>query len=143
MKSFPYPSIRRGSQLRPTRCADRRPYVQPGAMFPQSYTYGYTVQTCVPAPGRYDPCPAKLPNGQAMLVTSEGGNIDLRVPYIGYGAESEAMLPKESRLTTLCKRTSKSGSATACLRRFLYLLSLPGQQSAMGLLQRQQSSGYP
>jgi hypothetical protein len=60
-----------------------------GAMFPQSYTYGYTVQTCVPAPGQFDPCPANLPNGQAMLVTSEGGNIDLRVPYIGYGAESE------------------------------------------------------
>jgi len=62
----------------------------PGAMFPQSYTYGYTVQTCIPAPGQFDPCPANLPNGQAMLVTSEGGNIDLRVPYIGYGAESES-----------------------------------------------------
>ena len=28
--------------------------------------------------------------GRPMLVTSEGGNIDLRVPYIGYGAESES-----------------------------------------------------
>jgi Carboxypeptidase regulatory-like domain/TonB dependent receptor len=64
----------------------------PGAMFPQSYTYGYTVQTCVPAPGQFDPCPANLPNGQSMLVTSEGGNIDLRVPYIGYGAESESYI---------------------------------------------------
>ena len=25
-----------------------------------------------------------------MLATSEGGNVDLRVPYIGYGAESES-----------------------------------------------------
>ncbi|HSZ20510.1 MAG TPA: TonB-dependent receptor [Candidatus Acidoferrum sp.] len=62
----------------------------PTASFAQSYTYGYVVQTCVPAPGQFDPCPANLPNGQAMLPTSEGGNIDLRVPYIGYGAESES-----------------------------------------------------
>jgi hypothetical protein len=60
-----------------------------GAMFPQSYTYGYTVQTQATPPGQFDPFPANLPNGQPMLVTSEGGNIDLRVPYIGYGAESE------------------------------------------------------
>ena len=62
----------------------------PSSGVAQSYTYGYTVQTCVPKPGQFDPCPANLPNGQAMLVTSEGGNIDLRVPYIGYGAESES-----------------------------------------------------
>jgi len=60
-----------------------------GAQFPQSYTYGYTVQTCVPAPGQFDPCPANLPNGQSMLINSEGGNVDMRVPYLGYGAESE------------------------------------------------------
>ena len=62
----------------------------PSSSVAQSYTYGYTVQTCVPKPGQFNPCPANLPNGQAMLVTSEGGNIDLRVPYIGYGAESES-----------------------------------------------------
>ncbi len=66
------------------------PVCPAGAMFPQSYTYGYTVQTIAPQPGQFDPNPANLPNGQAMLVTSEGGNIDLRVPYIGYGAESES-----------------------------------------------------
>jgi hypothetical protein len=66
-----------------------------GSMFPQSYTYGYTVQ--VAAPGTpvtcpntfFNPCPINLPNGQPMLANSEGGNVDLRVPYIGYGAESE------------------------------------------------------
>lgn len=53
----------------------------------QQYTYGYAVQTqsC-----DYFACaPANLPNGQPFLWTYEGGNIDLRVPYIGYSAESE------------------------------------------------------
>jgi hypothetical protein len=60
------------------------------AAFPQSYTYGYTVQTCVVPAGGYDPCPANLPNGQPMQINSEGGNLDERVPYIGYAGESEA-----------------------------------------------------
>lgn len=52
----------------------------------QQYTYGYSVQTqsC-----DYFACaPATLPNGQPYLWTYEGGNVDLRVPYIGYSAES-------------------------------------------------------
>jgi hypothetical protein len=73
------------------------PFNQPGvasptnvihsdALYPQSYTYGYTVQSassCSPF------CPINLPNGQPLQVTFEGGNVDLRVPYIGYSAESE------------------------------------------------------
>ncbi len=34
--------------------------------------------------------PATLPNGQPYLLTFEGGNVDLRVPYIGYSSESES-----------------------------------------------------
>ena len=65
-----------------------------GSPFTQSYTYGYTVQAAAPGtagcPGTgFNPCPISLPNGQAMLANSEGGNVDLRVPYLGYGAESE------------------------------------------------------
>jgi hypothetical protein len=58
----------------------------------QQYTYGYTVQSqgsgCEYS---YNPgcSPAMLPNGQPYLGTYEGGNIDLRVPYVGYSAESE------------------------------------------------------
>lgn len=53
----------------------------------QIYTYGYSVQTM---PCDYYSCsPANLPNGQPFLSTYEGGNIDLRVPYIGYSSESE------------------------------------------------------
>ncbi|MFZ1929756.1 MAG: TonB-dependent receptor [Candidatus Sulfotelmatobacter sp.] len=60
--------------------------IHPGSLYPQEYTYGYTVQSsssCSPF------CPINLPNGQPMQVTYEGGNVDLRVPYLGYSAESE------------------------------------------------------
>jgi hypothetical protein len=61
--------------------------IHPNSQFPQEYTYGYTVQsasTCSPF------CPINLPNGQPMVVTYEGGNVDLRVPYLGYSAETES-----------------------------------------------------
>jgi hypothetical protein len=59
------------------------PFNQPNIASPggvirgQSYTYGYTVEG------------ANLPDGSPFLATYEGGNNDLRVPYIGYSAESE------------------------------------------------------
>jgi Carboxypeptidase regulatory-like domain len=53
----------------------------------QQYSYGYAVQTA--ACDYYSCSPATLPNGQPFLSTYEGGNIDLRVPYIGYSSESE------------------------------------------------------
>jgi hypothetical protein len=56
-----------------------------GTPFEQDYTYGYSILT--------DPAtftPANLPNGQPYLLTFEGGNVDLRVPYIGYSSESES-----------------------------------------------------
>ena len=69
------------------------PFNQPGiasptnvihqnSQYPQSYTYGYTV---VDSNFNFQ----NLPNGQQYLATYEGGNVDLRVPYIGYSAESE------------------------------------------------------
>jgi len=58
--------------------------LHPNSLYPQEYTYGYTVLD----PNTF--APINLPNGQGpMLVTYEGGNVDLRVPYIGYSAESE------------------------------------------------------
>jgi hypothetical protein len=59
--------------------------IRPGTPFEQDYTYGYSIVT---APGTFNP--ASLPNGQPYLQTFEGGNVDLRVPYIGYSAESES-----------------------------------------------------
>jgi hypothetical protein len=61
--------------------------IRPGTPFEQDYTYGYTVQqaaNCSPY------CPINLPNGQPMQVTYEGGNVDLRVPYLGYSSESDS-----------------------------------------------------
>ncbi|MGB2621161.1 MAG: TonB-dependent receptor [Candidatus Acidiferrum sp.] len=73
----------------------------------QSYTYGYTVlappgcnptldpaacaytSTCGPSDA--SGCePMGLPDGTTMMSNYEGGNIDLRVPYIGYSSESES-----------------------------------------------------
>ncbi len=60
----------------------------------QQYTYGYTLQSAGSNCPLYDynpGCsPATLPNGQPYMANYEGGNIDLRVPYIGYSAESES-----------------------------------------------------
>jgi hypothetical protein len=60
-------------------------------MFPQSYTYGYTVQSadCADYNPYANECPINLPNGKPMVLTQEGGNGDLRVPYIGFADESE------------------------------------------------------
>ncbi len=69
----------------------------PGGLATQYYSYGYTVldptQTfagftppmCVNQPGASD-CGSL----GAMLNNYEGGNVDLRVPYIGYSSESES-----------------------------------------------------
>ena len=56
--------------------------IHPNSQYPQSYTYGYTV-----VDSNFNL--QNLPNGQSYLATYEGGNVDLRVPYIGYSAESE------------------------------------------------------
>ncbi len=48
----------------------------------QSYSYGYTVLDPVTF------APSNLPNGQPFLANNEGGNIDLRVPYVGFASES-------------------------------------------------------
>jgi len=58
--------------------------IRPGTPFEQDYTYGYQVAQYLYGP------PINLPNGNPMLATYEGGNIDLRVPYLGYSAESES-----------------------------------------------------
>jgi hypothetical protein len=55
--------------------------------FEQDYTYGYSIvteNTAFPYPS------INLPNGQPYQQTFEGGNVDLRVPYIGYSSESES-----------------------------------------------------
>jgi len=47
-----------------------------GTPYAQKYSYGYNVGG------------ATLPDGSSYQANYEGGNVDLRVPYIGYAAES-------------------------------------------------------
>ena len=59
--------------------------IRAGTPFEQDYTYGYSILS---DPSTFTP--ALLPNGQPYLQTFEGGNVNLRVPYIGYSSESES-----------------------------------------------------
>ncbi len=61
----------------------------PGGVATQSFSYGYTVLD----PNTYFPECVNLDPSctyNTMLNNYEGGNVDLRVPYIGYSSESEA-----------------------------------------------------
>jgi carboxypeptidase family protein len=60
------------------------PATAPHAQF---YTYGYTVQTASNC--GFLGCTLNLPNGQPMQFNTDGGNVDERVPYIGYSGDSE------------------------------------------------------
>jgi len=74
----------------------------------QNYTYGYTVlappgcnpttnpaacaytATCNPATTLSGCLPMGLADGTQMFTSFEGGNVDMRVPYLGYASESES-----------------------------------------------------
>ena len=79
--------------------------IRPGTPVQQNYSYGYNILAppgCNPTsnPGACTLTPTcnasvtsgcdfmGLPDGSSMLATFEGGNIDLRVPFIGYSSES-------------------------------------------------------
>ncbi len=68
--------------------------IHPNSLYPQQYTYGYTVTQYQYGPPINLPantiCPTANTTGCPFLSTFEGGNVDLRVPYIGYSAESES-----------------------------------------------------
>ena len=100
-------------------------------LYSQSYTYGYTVQqssSCSPN------CPIPLPNGQPMLVTYEGGNVDLRVPYIGYAAEAEtytaAGVSQYNALQTHVEKRMSHGLQVGFSYTYSHALD---EQSGMGL----------
>jgi hypothetical protein len=95
----------------------------------QDYTYGYSIVT---QPGGFDPI--NLPNGQPYQETFEGGNVDLRVPYIGYSAESEsytaAGISAYNALQTHIEKRLSHGLRVG----FSYTFShSTDEQSAMGL----------
>jgi len=104
--------------------------IRSGTPFEQDYTYGYSIVT---QPGGFTP--ANINNGtQPYLQTFEGGNVDLRVPYIGYSAESEsytaAGISAYNALQTHVEKRMSHGFQVG----FSYTYShATDEQSAMGL----------
>jgi hypothetical protein len=90
---IPFNQARTATPTNPL-CGTAKICANTSAPFAQFYSYGYTVQSgCTQT--TFDTCPIGLPNGPqgqvlgTMMANSEGGNVDMRVPYLGYGAESE------------------------------------------------------
>jgi len=54
----------------------------------ETYTYGYTVEGPAGCSATFSCSPIQLPNGNYYDFDYEGGNVDHRVPYLGYAAES-------------------------------------------------------
>ena len=122
----------------------------------QNYTYGYTVLAppgCNPALGGAASCaynaaagcdPTQgvtsgctfmgLPDGTSMIQTYEGGNVDMRVPYLGISSESEsytaAGISAYHALQTHIEKRLSHGLQVG----FSYTFShATDEQSAMGL----------
>jgi hypothetical protein len=109
--------------------------IRAGTPFEQDYTYGYSI---VDAPGSFNPI--NLPNGQPYQETFEGGNVDLRVPYIGYSSESESYTAAGiSAYHALQTHVEKPRLAGGIL---LHLLACHRRAECDGIvLQRKQSAG--
>jgi hypothetical protein len=110
------------------------PFNQAGVATPsnkingQQYTYGYSLVDD-------DFNAVQLPNGQGPYQhTYEGGNIDLRVPYVGYSAESEsyraAGVSAYNALTAHVEKRMSHGVQVGFSYTFSHALD---EQSALGL----------
>lgn len=111
---LPFNQARIASPSNPTR---------QGTPIEQDYTYGYSI------------IGATLPNSNnSYLATYEGGNVDLRVPYLGYSSESEsytaAGISAYNALQTHVEKRMSHGLQVG----FSYTYShSTDEQSAMGL----------
>jgi hypothetical protein len=103
--------------------------IRAGTPVEQDYTYGYSILTNAATFS-----PATLPNGQPYQQTFEGGNVDLRVPYIGYSAESEsytaAGISAYNALQTHMEKRLSHGLSVGASYTFSHATD---EQSAMGL----------
>ena len=104
------------------------PFNQPGIASPshaihgQKYSYGYNVNG------------ASLPDGSDYLFDYEGGNVDHRVPYIGYAAESidykAAGVDAYNALTAHLEKRMSHGFQIAASYTYSHALD---EQSGLGL----------
>jgi hypothetical protein len=110
------------------------PFNQPAIANPsakihgESYSYGYQVQ--VPGGG----APINLPDGTPYRADYEGGNVDHRVPYIGYAAESitykAAGVDAYNALTAHIEKRMSHGLQVAASYTYSHALD---EQSGLGL----------
>ena len=105
-----------------------------GSPYQQNYSYGYTVSQ-----PDYGP-PLMLDDGTSYLANYEGGNVDLRVPYIGYAAESITYKAAGvDAYNALQAHVDKRMSHGIQARRLVHLLACPRRAERPGpVLQRQQ-----
>jgi len=109
--------------------------IRGGTPAEQDFTYGYSIVT---APGGFTPI--NLPTGtcatcgQPYQETFEGGNVDLRVPYIGYSSESEsytaAGISAYNALQTHVEKRLSHGLSVGASYTFSHATD---EQSGMGL----------
>jgi hypothetical protein len=99
--------------------------------FEQDYTYGYSILT---DPATFSPAFINNNPTQPYLQTFEGGNVDLRVPYIGYSSESEsytaAGISAYHALQTHIEKRLSHGLRVGASYTFSHATD---EQSAMGL----------
>ena len=99
----------------------------------QNYTYGYTVVGGTLAAVNGQPA-------QPYQANFEGGNVDLRVPFIGYSSESESYTAAGvSAYNALQATRGKAHEPRPAGRSFLHVLACTGRAERPGpVLQRQQ-----
>ena len=94
----------------------------PGSAYQQNYSYGYNVGF------------GQLDDGSYYLANYEGGNVDLRVPYIGYAAESitykAAGIDAYNALQTHIEKRMKHGVQVGASYTYSHALD---EQSGLGL----------
>jgi Carboxypeptidase regulatory-like domain/TonB dependent receptor len=109
------------------------PFNQPSIASPtnplhsQNYSYGYTPEN---ADGSF----LQLGDGSTALLNFEGGNIDMRVPYLGYAAESisykAAGIAQYNALQVHVEKRMSHGIQVGASYTYSHALD---EQSAMGL----------
>jgi hypothetical protein len=107
------------------------------AVAPQFYTYGYSIVTennAFPYPSINLPLAFTGQTPEPYQQTFEGGNVDLRVPYIGYSAESESYMAggvsAYNALQTHVEKRMSHGLQLGLSYTYSHALD---EQSAMGL----------
>jgi len=116
------------------------PFNQPGIANPtapihgENYSYGYQVQGPVGCAAAFDCAPIALPDGTTYRYDYEGGNVDHRVPYIGYAAESisykAAGIDAYNALTAHIEKRMSKGIQVAASYTYSHALD---EQSGLGL----------